>query len=514
MWTTWAASDSVAWCEVLIPGWGFRAFWFLAAVCVQLGGLMPLVVVTWSVRKTSGEDGLFGLQTAQIRGGVSNLMSGKCGGRAGIRKFYKKSNEPLEYLPGVSIVKPLMGVDPLLSENITSHLELRYPNFEIIFCVEDPNDPAVELVESLFRKYPNVDARLIIGGNGNMVNPMVNNFLPAYESAKYDLVWLSTSRIKANTDIMVDMVRKSEDPRVALVHQLPYYSDQRGFMNAIEKVCFGCALGRSAIALNHMGMLCFTGMSYIVRKSILDRYGGFARFGKFLAEDYFCSKELFENGYKIVLSAYPAQQNVANASISIYITRMVRWLRLRLNMLTIVAAFFEPMIECVNLGFLTALSLRYFFGIPMITTMAVHISLWMLLDYFLLRFVQGGPLPFSFLAFIFAWWTRELLTYVIYVKAVLHPRTVKWGINTYHLSLGGHTELLHTPTGSGGSTKRTKSVDLSPITFHEAAPSEIVPPKAVATSTTPQEHIWRHFTRNGYIRSSADRQHLTLVSDA
>lgn len=35
---------------------------------------------------------------------------------------------------------------------------------------------------------------------------------------------------------MVDMVRKSEDPRVALVHQLPFYSDQRGFMNAIEKV--------------------------------------------------------------------------------------------------------------------------------------------------------------------------------------------------------------------------------------------------------------------------------------
>ncbi len=35
---------------------------------------------------------------------------------------------------------------------------------------------------------------------------------------------------------MVVMVRKSEDPDVALVHQLPYYNDQRGFMNAIEKV--------------------------------------------------------------------------------------------------------------------------------------------------------------------------------------------------------------------------------------------------------------------------------------
>lgn len=123
------------------------------------------------------------------------------------------------------------------------------------------------------------------------------------------------------------------------------------------------------------------------------------------------------------------------------------------------------------------------------------------------------------MVFILAWWTRELLTYVIYVKAVLHPRTVKWGINTYHLSLGGHTELLHSSNGSGGGNKRTKSVELSPIAFHEAAPSEVAPLKAVAVgataaSTTPQEHIWRHFTQNGYIRGPADRQHFTLVSDA
>ena len=97
---------------------------------------------------------------------------------------------------------------------------------------------------------------------------------------------------------------------------------------------------------------------------------------------------LLNSGYKIVLSAYPAQQNVANASIGIYMTRMVRWLRLRLNMLPIVAALFEPMIECVNLGFLIALSLKYFFGVPVLTTVAIHISIWMLLDYFLLRCVQ------------------------------------------------------------------------------------------------------------------------------
>lgn len=100
-----------------------------------------------------------------------------------------------------------------------------------------------------------------------------------------------------------------------------------------------------------------------------------------------------------MLSAYPAQQNVANGNLQIYVGRMVRWLRLRLNMLTIVATFFEPMIECINLGIIISFSLKYFFGFPVLTTFAIHVSVWILLDYLLLRSVQVTVTvaPFAFL---------------------------------------------------------------------------------------------------------------------
>ena len=43
--------------------------------------------------------------------------------------------------------------------------------------------------------------------------------------------------VAASTDILLDMVSKLNNPDVALVHQMPFTTDQPGFAHAIEKVC-------------------------------------------------------------------------------------------------------------------------------------------------------------------------------------------------------------------------------------------------------------------------------------
>lgn len=66
-------------------------------------------------------------------------------------------------LPGVSILKPLKGVDDNLIENLCTFFQIDYPKYEILFCVQDATDPAVEVVRQLLNRFPHVDAKLFSG---------------------------------------------------------------------------------------------------------------------------------------------------------------------------------------------------------------------------------------------------------------------------------------------------------------------------------------------------------------
>jgi hypothetical protein len=53
------------------------------------------------------------------------------------------------YAPAISILKPIQGRDPGFYACIRSHAAQHYPEFEILFGVSDPGDPAIADIASL-----------------------------------------------------------------------------------------------------------------------------------------------------------------------------------------------------------------------------------------------------------------------------------------------------------------------------------------------------------------------------
>lgn len=73
------------------------------------------------------------------------------------------ASAPASSVPGVSILRPLKGLETNLFENIESTFTQDYPNFEILLCVAEANDPALPVVRDVLAKYPRVNAKVMIG---------------------------------------------------------------------------------------------------------------------------------------------------------------------------------------------------------------------------------------------------------------------------------------------------------------------------------------------------------------
>lgn len=58
------------------------------------------------------------------------------------------------------------------------------------------------------------------------------------------------------------------------------------------QVYFGTFQSRNCLSANSVGINCSTGMSCLFRKDILEKSGGLAPLGKYLAEDYFISENI------------------------------------------------------------------------------------------------------------------------------------------------------------------------------------------------------------------------------
>jgi len=383
-------------------------------------GLAVIIAVFWSVQW------------------VVHLLA-LCHGRFRLHRKVSKLPPLEDGLPGVSILKPLSGDDPNLLQNIESFFLQSYPLFELLFCVEDKDDPSLQIVRSLMEKYSQVDVSLFIGGELVGVNPKINNMHPGYKAAKYDLVMISDCGIRVRDDTLQEMVPRMTE-KVAIVHQMPFTCDREGFPATLEKIYFGTFHARMYLSADLLGINCHTGMSTLIRKTALEEAGGLKAFGPYIAEDFFIAQELCNRGWKMTVSSLPALQNSGVCRIVLFQERLSRWAKLRLSMVPFTFAL-EPFSGSIVLGICAGWAAHVLFEWDFTIFLLLHIWTWFLLDWLLLTIVQHGSLPFSKVEFLIGWILSEATWPAMTIKSLWDP-VLRWRSRTYRLRWGGVAEEI------------------------------------------------------------------------
>src|SRR3954464_1912416 len=100
------------------------------------------------------------------------------------------------HTPPVSLLKPLKGIDPDIHEAFRSHCLQDYPEYEIIFGVSDPLDPAAASFHEIQREFPDSRISLVVCPDIHGTNVKVSNLEKMVERARYEHLVVNDSDIR------------------------------------------------------------------------------------------------------------------------------------------------------------------------------------------------------------------------------------------------------------------------------------------------------------------------------
>ncbi len=231
-------------------------------------------------------------------------------------------------LPPVTLLKPLCGMEPGLEVNLTSFFEQRYPGFEIIFGARRADDPALDVVRRVSRKYPSVPVTIVATGDPVRPNAKVCSLVKMYARAAHDYLIISDSDVHVAPDYIEEIVSPLLQPDNGMVTCLYRGVPSGGLWSKLEALGMSVEMTSGAIVANLIeGMKFALGPTMAVRRDALDAVGGFEPLADYCADDYVLGRDIAESGRRIVMSQHVIDHMVINRSFANSMRHQTRWMK-------------------------------------------------------------------------------------------------------------------------------------------------------------------------------------------
>ncbi len=268
----------------------------------------------------------------------------------------KNSTTISDFHPPVTILKPVYGLDPEMAENLRSFCQQNYAEYQIIFGLQDKNDPALPIIKKIIKEFKDVDVSFIVDPKIHGSNRKVSNLINMSEAAKHDYILIADSDMRVPDNYLESVMTPFSDSSVGAVTCL-YSGSSRGKLASSLNAMFIHEWFLPSVLISKIlqPIKYCLGATMIVRRDILNEIGGFNALSNYLADDYMLGKLVSDLGYKIHLSDFIVENIVEEASIKDLVTHELRWAR-TLRRVEPIGYVFTFLTDALVISFITAFS--------------------------------------------------------------------------------------------------------------------------------------------------------------
>lgn len=249
-------------------------------------------------------------------------------GWAAFERFQRRRPAAPNHLPPVTLLKPLHGDEPLLEEALASVCSQDYPVFQVVFGVQDAEDPALAVVQRLRARFPSVDMAVVVDRTHHGENRKIGNLINMFPRARHDVLVIADSDMHVAPNYLRALVAALQPRTVGLVTTLyagrPAADTVTGQLGAAfinHSFLPGALLARA------MGRQDCLGATMALTRATLDRIGGLHALVDHLADDAVLGQLVRAQGLDVVLALTVPETTVPESQMPALFEHELRWAR-------------------------------------------------------------------------------------------------------------------------------------------------------------------------------------------
>jgi ceramide glucosyltransferase len=238
-----------------------------------------------------------------------------------------------DFLPSISILKPVRGLDPDAYENFASFCRQDYPNYEIIFCVGDDTDPVLPVLQRLIRDFPATNIRIVIGSGRVATNDKVAKLARMTQEAAHEHLVISDSDVRVQPDYLRRLIAPMANPEVGAVTCFYVPTEETSWVQWLQDVgMLSDFYPGILVAWQLDGVKFALGPTIATTRSRLRAFGGYEAIENRPADDLLVGRLIAAQGCEVVLLPYAISTVPDYQSLKELFYKRLRWITVMRHM--------------------------------------------------------------------------------------------------------------------------------------------------------------------------------------